>query len=81
MFLKKLHESPEKAVAFGMSLVVAGLMLIILGVLWPRIPYLAQLWPTRNDFLHGFIFGFAISLEIAGLVINSTAASNKRKSS
>ncbi len=81
MFLKKLQESPEKAVALGMSLVVIGLMLIVLGVLWSRIPFLAQLWPAQNDFLRGFVFGFAIVLEIAGLVINTTASANKRKAS
>jgi hypothetical protein len=79
MLLKKLHESPQKAVAFGMSLVVIGLMLIVLGVLWPRISFLAQLWPAWNDFLHGFVFGVAIVFEIAGVVINTTAAANKRK--
>jgi hypothetical protein len=54
-------------------------VLIVLGVLWPKLPFLANLWPTWNDFLHGFVFGFAITLEIAGLVINTTAAANKRK--
>ena len=80
MLLKKLKESPEKMVSFGMMLVVVGLMLIVLGVLWPRIPFLANLWPAWNDFQRGFVFGFAISLEIAGVVINTTAAANKRKS-
>ena len=79
MFLKKLKESPEKMVSFGMMLVTIGLMLIVLGVLWPKLPFLANLWPTWNDFLRGFVFGFAISLEIAGVVINATAAQNKRK--
>jgi hypothetical protein len=79
MFLKKLHESPQKAVATGMMFVVVGLMLIVLGVLWPRFPFLAQLWPAWNDFLRGFVFGVAIVFEIAGVVINATAAANKRK--
>jgi hypothetical protein len=79
MLLKKLKESPEKLVPLGMLLVTVGLMLIVLGVLWPKLPFLANLWPTWNDFLRGFIFGFAITLEIAGLVINVTAASNKQK--
>ena len=79
MLLKKLKESPEKMVSFGMMLVTIGLMLIVLGVLWPKLPFLANLWPTWNDFLRGFVFGFAISLEIAGVVINATAAQNKRK--
>ena len=79
MLLKKLKESPEKMVACGMLLVTVGLVLIVLGVLWPKLPLLANLWPTWNDFLHGFVFGFAITLEIAGLVINTTAAANKRK--
>jgi uncharacterized membrane protein len=79
MLLKKLKESSEKMVAFGMSLVVFGLMLIVLGVLWPKLPFLANLWPTWNDFMRGFVFGFAITLEIAGVVINATAAANKRK--
>ena len=79
MLLKKLKESPEKTVAFGMLLISVGLMLIVLGVLWPKLPFLANLWPTWNDFMRGFVFGFAITLEIAGLVINATAAANKRK--
>ncbi|MGD0522343.1 MAG: hypothetical protein ABSA48_13885 [Terracidiphilus sp.] len=79
MFLNKLQKSPEKAVAVGMMFVVVGLMMIILGVCWPRIPFLAHLWPDGNDFLRGFVFGFALVLEIAGVVINATAAANKRK--
>jgi hypothetical protein len=54
-------------------------MMIVLGVLWPRIPFLEQLWPAWNDFLHGFVFGVAIVFEIAGVVINTTTAANKRK--
>ena len=79
MLLKKLKESPEKMVSFGMMLIVVGLMLIVLGVLWPRIPVVAQLWPIWNDFLRGFVFGVAIVFEIAGVVINTTAAKKKRK--
>jgi MFS superfamily sulfate permease-like transporter len=79
MLLKKLHDSPEKALRVGLMLVVFGLMMIVLGVLWPRIPFLEQLWPAWNDFLHGFVFGVAIVFEIAGVVINTTTAANKRK--
>ncbi len=79
MLLKKLQKSPEKMVPVGMMLITAGLMLIVFGVLWPRIPFLAHLWPDGNDFLRGFVFGIAIALEITGVVINATAAANKRK--
>jgi uncharacterized protein involved in cysteine biosynthesis len=79
MLLKKLKESPEKMVPFGMTLVTVGLMMIVFGVCWPRIPFLAHLWPDWNDFLRSFVFGIAIALEITGVVINATAAVNKRK--
>jgi hypothetical protein len=79
MLLKKLKESPEKMVSFGLSLICIGLLLIVLGVLWPKLPFLANLWPAWNDFMRGFVFGFAITLEIAGVAINATAAANKRK--
>ncbi|MGA3262682.1 MAG: hypothetical protein ABSC47_01400 [Terracidiphilus sp.] len=79
MLLNKLQESPAKAVSVGMICVTAGLMMIIIGACWPRIPFLAHIWPDWNDFLRGFVFGIAIALEITGVVINATAAANKRK--
>jgi hypothetical protein len=79
MLLKKLYESPEKAVAAGMMFVAVGLVLIVLGVLWPKLAFLANLWPAWNDFLRGFVFGVAIVFEVAGVAINATAATNKRK--
>lgn len=81
MLQKKLRESPDKVVAFGLTLVVIGLMMVVIGANWQRIPYLAHLWPAWNDFLHGFIIGIAITLEIAGVVINAIAAANRRKRS
>jgi len=61
-------------------MITVGLMLIVVGISWQRIPFLFNLWPSHNDFLRGFIFGFAIVIEIAGLILNVQAAADKRKS-
>ncbi len=79
MLLKKLKESPQKMLRFGTMMISVGLMSIALGCLWPRLPFFAHLWPNWNDFLRGFVYGFGITLEIAGLVINATAAANRCK--
>jgi hypothetical protein len=79
MLLNKLQETPAKAVAVGISLFTVGSMMNILGLCWPRISFLAHLWPGRNDVLRGFDYGIASVLVIAGVVINATAAANKRK--
>jgi hypothetical protein len=74
------NESAAKKVPIAMMLLVVGLMLVVVGVLWPRIPVLAALnSPISNDFLRGFLFGFGIVLEMAGLVIITRAAVGKRK--
>jgi len=74
MALNELQKSAQKAVAVGMMFVTVGMMMIVFGILWPHFPGLANLWPSHNDFLRGFVFGFAISMEIAGVAINARAA-------
>jgi hypothetical protein len=66
-------------VSVGMAFVVVGLMILLIGINWPRLPFLVHLWPDKNDFLRGFAYGIAIVLEITGVVINTTAAASKRK--
>jgi hypothetical protein len=62
-----------------MMFVTLGLMILLIGTVWPKLPFLAHLWPNWNDFLRGFLFGIAITLEIAGVAINAIAVANKRK--
>ena len=77
MILRNLLESPAKAVPIAMMFTTVGLMLIALGEVWPKIAFLAALaWPVSNDFLRGFVLGFAIVLEIAGVAL---AAAARRK--
>jgi hypothetical protein len=63
-----------------MALIVASLSMIVIGITWsrfaPSVPHLGTNW---NDFFHGVIFGTAIVLEIAGVVIAGSAAAAKRR--
>jgi hypothetical protein len=69
-------------VPLAMMFTTLGLMLIVIGVVWSRTPLLAGLsWPISNDFLRGFLFGFALVLEIAGVAMAAQAAALKRKKS
>jgi hypothetical protein len=79
MILNNLKKDPAKMVSVGMAFVVVGLMILVIAINWPRLPFLAYLWPDKNDFLRGFAYGIAIVLEISGVAINASAAANKRK--
>jgi hypothetical protein len=79
MILKKLEGSPSKMVSVGMLLVTVGLMFLICGITWPRLSFMAHLWPDQNDFLRGFCFGFAIVMEATGLALSVMAAAKSRK--
>jgi len=80
MILGKLEISPEKTIPVAMALIVAGLSMIVIGVVWPRIAPTVPLAGTDwNDFFHGVTFGIAIVLEIAGVVVASTAAAAKKR--
>jgi hypothetical protein len=80
MILRKLENSPEKTIPTAMALIVVGLSLITIGVTWlrvsPSIPHLGTDW---NDFFRGVIFGIAIVLEIAGVVLATKAAAAKNR--
>ena len=82
MILRSMNDSPARMVPLAMMFTTLGLMLIVIGVVWSRIPLVAGLsWPISNDFLHGFLFGFALVLELAGVAMAVQAAALKRKKS
>jgi hypothetical protein len=80
MILRKLENSPEKMIPVAMAFIVVGLSLLTIGVTWlrvsPSIPHLGTDW---NDFFRGVIFGIAIVLEIAGVVLATKAAAAKNR--
>ena len=79
MILGKLESSPEKKIPVAMALIVAGLSMIVIGVVWSRyVPQVAHVGTNWNDFFCGAIFGLAIVMEIAGVVIASSAAAAKK---
>ncbi|MGA3102654.1 MAG: hypothetical protein ABSD61_12395 [Terracidiphilus sp.] len=79
MILRKLQESPEKAIPAAMALIVVGLSLITIGVTWPRIsPPLPHLGTDWNDFFRGAVFGLAIVLGTAGVALAAKAAAAKK---
>jgi hypothetical protein len=79
MILNKLQKTPEKMVAVAMALITLGLAFIIFGISWPRHPLPAAYPGTDwNDFLHGFMVGIGIALEVGGVVIVLAAAAAKR---
>ena len=77
MILGKLQQYPEKRIPVAMALVTTGLMILIAGIVWPAhaLP-IAHSGTDWGDFFRGFVFGFAIVLELSGLVILAAA---KRK--
>src|ERR1039458_3763792 len=81
MILRRLENSPEKTIPVAMALIVVGLSLLTIGITWlrvsPSIPHLGTDW---NDFFRGMIFGIAIVLEIAGVVLATKAAAAKKRS-
>ena len=79
MIARGMNESAANKVPVAMMLLVVGLMMVVVGVAWARVPFLAGLnLPVSNDFLHGFLFGFGIVLETAGVVIVAKAAASRR---
>jgi len=80
MILRKFENSSEKMIPVAMAFIVAGLSLIAAGTSWPRIsPPVPHAGTDWNDFSHGVIFGIAIVLEIAGVVLAAKAADAKRR--
>jgi hypothetical protein len=81
MILRRLENSPEKIIPVAMAFIVVGLSLLTIGITWlrvsPSIPHLGTDW---NDFFRGMIFGIAIVLEIAGVVLATKAAAAKKRS-
>lgn len=77
MLLDKLQRNPEKRVPLGMALLTVGLAIGVIGINWPRIP--AHLSPDWSDFARGFLYGLAITLEAASLVVLAKAARRKRQ--
>jgi len=83
MILSKLQNSPEKMIPIAMALIAVGMAMTTVGIVWPRLsPSLPHPGTDWNDFFRGVVFGIAIVLEIAGLVIAvQAAAAKKRKAS
>lgn len=78
--IKRDGKDAAAKVSVAMMLVTIGLMLIVVGVVGPTPSSLSShtgLIPY--DFLRGFLFGFAIVLEIAGVVTAASAARVARK--
>ena len=54
------------------ALLVCGLALMVVGNMWPSIPYLAQHWTGNwNHFVRGCLMGIGIGLEISALLMRS----------
>jgi len=80
VILRNLKNCPEKMIPVAMSLIVVGLSILAIGIAWPRfspsIPHIGTDW---NDFARGFLYGLAIALETAGVVLAATAAAASKK--
>jgi hypothetical protein len=78
MILSRLQNSPEKMIPVAMALVTAGLMIIVVGLVWPihtlPVAHGATNW---SDFSRGFTFGFGIVVELTGVVIASATVRAK----
>ena len=80
MILRNPKKAPEKMIPAAMAFIVVGLSLITIGVAWPRIsPPLPHAGADWNDFFRGMIFGIAIVLEVAGVVLATRAAAAKNR--
>jgi len=80
MILRNLKNSPEKMIPVAMSLIVVGLSILAIGITWPRFaPPLPHAGTDWNDFARGFLYGLAIALETAGVVLAATAAAATAK--
>ncbi|MGA7858176.1 MAG: hypothetical protein WCA11_09645 [Terracidiphilus sp.] len=78
MILSRLQNSPEKAIPVAMALVTTGLMMIVVGIVWPiHSPPVAYGGTNWSDFFRGFTFGIAIVMELTGVVIASAAVRAK----
>jgi hypothetical protein len=79
MILGKLESCPEKKIPVAMALIVVGLSMTVMGITWsrfaPSVPHMGTNW---NDFFRGVLFGVAIVIEIAGVVIAGSAAAAKK---
>lgn len=73
MLLDRLR-STKVAIPVGMVLVLSGLSLVLISTALPHLsPRFAQ--PMNlGDFLHGFVIGVGIALEIGGLIVMLPAA-------
>jgi hypothetical protein len=75
MILSRLEKSPEKMIPVAMALVTTGLMIIVVGVIWPvRSLAVAHTGTNWSDFFRGVTFGFGIVMELTGVVIAGAAA-------
>lgn len=79
MSICKLKENPEKLKFISTLFLVAGFPLLVVGNLWPRLPFLASLTPDRNDFLHGFVIGLASTLVVGGAALITYVAAIRAK--
>lgn len=73
LLCRKLKDTPEKLLPLSTLFIVTGLILIGISLLWTRLSLFASLTPDRNDFLHGFTIGIAITLTIGGSVLYAIA--------
>jgi ABC-type Na+ efflux pump permease subunit len=74
LFLCNEQRSPAKMVPVAMMLITLGMMILMIGVAWPRLSAVAHVGTDWSDFWRGFMVGFAIVMETAGLVIALKAA-------
>lgn len=76
MILERLKCSREKQVAVAMSLICAGLVLVVLNILWTRIGWLSSHMGAGSnwgDFACGFAVGLGVALEVFGVVLAMAA--------
>ncbi len=83
MILPRFQNSPEKLIPVAMAFIAVGMSILVIGIAWPHlsppVPHNGIDW---NDFTRGFMYGLAIAMEVAGVVIAitaATAAAKKRK--
>jgi hypothetical protein len=70
VILNKLQKNPEKARSLAMALVSIGMAVLAVAIAWPRTSFSASLSPDTNDFVRGFAYGLAITLEAAGVILS-----------
>jgi len=58
-----------------MMLVAVGMMMIVFGILWPRLSFVTgAVEPGWSDFLRGGAYGIGIGIECGGVVLAILAA-------